>query len=145
MNKKALPLTVALALMAIAARAYAQSTTSTAGTDTSASQNEKAPAASADRMPGMKGKGGFGHGTSSSNTELLSLLGLDAAGLKKELQAGKSLSEIAAEKGVDKQKLIYSLLQKEEERIKTFIDQKHTAPAIGTSAGTSTSAAASQA
>ncbi|AFH65895.1 hypothetical protein ACVNS2_34890 [Paenibacillus caseinilyticus] len=131
MNKKMLPLTIAIGLMAIAGTAYAQTTTSTTGTEPSSAQTQtqSAPAASADRISGLKGKGGFGKGTSWNNTELLSLLGLDADGLKTELQAGKSLSEIAAAKGVTDQAVIDLLVKQETARLDQAVtDGKLTQP-----------------
>ncbi|WP_426449895.1 hypothetical protein ACP26L_33355 [Paenibacillus sp. S-38] len=116
MKKKALPLTLALALMAIAGTAYAQSTATTTGTDTSAAA-QTAQSASKDRIGGLKGKGGFGHGASLDNTELLTLLGLDAQGLRTELQSGKSLSDIAAAKGVSDQTLTDLLVKQESARL----------------------------
>ncbi|CAM3724386.1 hypothetical protein COLU111180_05160 [Cohnella lubricantis] len=51
------------------------------------------------------------------NETLLTLLKIDADTLHKELQAGKSLAEIAKEKGVDRQKVIDLLVAQQQARL----------------------------
>ncbi len=64
---------------------------------------------------GFKGPGhGFGL---ENNTELLSLLNVDADTLKQELKAGKSLADIAKEKGVAEDDVIALLTKQEETRL----------------------------
>lgn len=106
--KKMLSLTLGIALLAAAGTAYA------ATTDTNATgQPSTAPSASA--KPFEKGLGkGF---STFNNTELQSLLGLDAAGLAQELAAGKSLAAIAEAKGVGKQQVIDLLVKQESARL----------------------------
>ncbi|NBD24356.1 hypothetical protein [Paenibacillus glycinis] len=60
-----------------------------------------------DRPKGMAGGKGFGVGIGKLDlTASAKLLGLSEADLKKELESGKSLADVAKEKGVDAQTLI---------------------------------------
>jgi predicted DNA-binding protein YlxM (UPF0122 family) len=83
------------------------------------------------------GPGGFG-GPGGGLEAASSIIGLTAKEIGDQLKAGKSLSEIAQEKGVSKQQLIDGLVNKETERITKQVDEKRqpkassTAPAAAT-------------
>lgn len=83
------------------------------------------------------GPGGFG-GPGGGLEAASSIIGLTAKEIGDQLKAGKSLSEIALEKGVSKQQLIDGLVKKETERITKQVDEKRqpkaasTAPAAAT-------------
>ncbi|MGG4145286.1 hypothetical protein ABEW34_19415 [Paenibacillus algorifonticola] len=62
------------------------------------------------------GKGGFGKGGFASE-ETAAVLGVTVDELKTELQAGKSLADIATEKGVDVQKVIDQKVSEEKARL----------------------------
>ncbi|WP_438448702.1 hypothetical protein [Gorillibacterium sp. sgz5001074] len=80
-----------------------------------------------------KGRGGMGFG---NLTEAAGILGLTEQELKTELQSGKSLSEIAQNKGISEDQLVNSLLEKAKERIKEYVGKKGQAPAAKTPAKT---------
>ncbi|SFF13739.1 hypothetical protein SAMN04487969_11516 [Paenibacillus algorifonticola] len=63
------------------------------------------------------GKGGFGKGGGYASEETATVLGVTADELKTELKAGKSLADIAAEKGVDVQKVIDQKVSEEKARL----------------------------
>lgn len=54
---------------------------------------------------------------SKGNDSLLTLLKIDASTLHKELQAGKSLADIAKERGVDRQKVVDLLVAQQKARL----------------------------
>lgn len=56
-----------------------------------------------------------------NNEELLSLLNIDKQTLKKELEAGKSIADIANEKGVTKQKVIDLLVKQSSDRVDAVV------------------------
>ncbi|WP_312114478.1 hypothetical protein [Brevibacillus reuszeri] len=66
----------------------------------------------------MDHRGGFGMKVSfKENTELLSLLKLDADQLQEELKAGKSLAEIAKAQGVDTDDVVALLVKEQEAKL----------------------------
>ncbi|MCU6798240.1 hypothetical protein OB236_39545 [Paenibacillus sp. WQ 127069] len=69
------------------------------------------------------GPGGFG-GPGGGLEAASSIIGLTTKEIGDQLKAGKSLSEIALEKGVSKQQLIDGLVKKETERITKQVDEK---------------------
>ncbi|SFL37719.1 hypothetical protein SAMN03159341_105348 [Paenibacillus sp. 1_12] len=73
---------------------------------------------------GHGGPGGFG-GPGGGLEAASSIIGLTSKEINEQLKAGKSLSEIAQEKGVSKQQLIDGLVKKETERITKQVDEKH--------------------
>ncbi|WP_139488524.1 hypothetical protein [Brevibacillus dissolubilis] len=91
--------------------AHAATETTTSGTGTS---KIALPFVKADgdhiKVRGIKGFG-------KDNTELLTLLKLDEEGLKTQLQAGKSLAEIAEAQGVSKDSVIELIKKQNNERI----------------------------
>lgn len=82
--------------------AMAASDNGTAATTTAATTDQSQPKA---------------HHAQFDNSALLSLLQIDQATLKQELKAGKSLADIAAEKGVAEQQVIDTLVQQATQRI----------------------------
>jgi hypothetical protein len=70
---------------------------------------------------GFGGFGGFGGGPGET---VATLLGLTGQEIGTQMKAGKSLSEIALEKGVSKQQLIDALVKKETENITKMVDAK---------------------
>jgi hypothetical protein len=79
-------------------------------------------------------KGGFGHGGSGgfrghdgksggSIGDAAAVLGVDQVQLFTQLKAGKTLAQIAKDKGVDEQTLIDKLLEKDKERITKMVEQ----------------------
>ncbi|MED4586328.1 hypothetical protein P9578_26605 [Brevibacillus choshinensis] len=64
----------------------------------------------------MEHHGGFGI-SFKENTELLSLLKLDADKLKEELKAGKTLATVAEAQGVDEDDVIALLVKQQEEKL----------------------------
>jgi hypothetical protein len=64
-----------------------------------------------------KGPGFIGKWRAEDNAELLALLKLDAAKLKEELKAGKSLAEIASAQGVSTEAVIDLLTKQHEEKL----------------------------
>jgi hypothetical protein len=82
---------------------------------------------------GHEGRGGGQGGPGGFNETLTTLLGVTAEEIGTQLKAGKSLSEIALEKGISKQTLIDALVKKETERITKQVDEKRQPkPADGT-------------
>lgn len=80
--------------------------------------------------PGMKGQRSHGavKGFKGINTQIQTLLGMDAATLKAELKKGKSLEEIAKEKGVSKDSLVATIKSSIESNLDQSVkDQKITA------------------
>ena len=68
---------------------------------------------------------GLGQGTiyvMTQNKDLLSLLGMTAAELQRELQAGRTLEEIAEDQDVDVDDVIDLLVEQEEERLEDRVD-----------------------
>ncbi|WP_289142512.1 hypothetical protein [uncultured Brevibacillus sp.] len=66
----------------------------------------------------MDHRGGFGMKVSyKENSELLSLLKLDADKLQEELKAGKSLAEVAEAQGVDTDDVVALLVKEQEARL----------------------------
>lgn len=55
--------------------------------------------------------------------EAASVLGMNVEEILSELKSGKSIAQIAEEKGISKQQLIDDLLEKEKERITKWVDQ----------------------
>lgn len=80
---------------------------------------------------GHGGSGGFG-GPGGGLEAASSIIGLTAKEIGDQLKAGKSLSEIALEKGVSKQQLIDGLVKKETERITKQVDEKRQPKAAST-------------
>ncbi|WP_240420506.1 hypothetical protein [Paenibacillus periandrae] len=80
---------------------------------------------------GPEGHGGFG-GPGGGLEAASSIIGLTAKEIGDQLKAGKSLSEIAQEKGVSKQQLIDGLVKKETERITKQVDEKRQPKASST-------------
>jgi hypothetical protein len=80
---------------------------------------------------GHGGPGGFG-GPGGGLEAASSIIGLTAKEIGDQLKAGKSLSEIAQEKGVSKQQLIDGLVKKETERITKQVDEKRQPKASST-------------
>lgn len=109
--KKWIPLTLGLTL-AMAGSAYAQTTTSTTTT-------KKVVALNSTTKPhynqGNK-RESFGLKLDQS-AALLTLLNTDEAKLQKQLEAGKSLADVAAAEGIDKQKVIDLLVSQETTRL----------------------------
>ncbi|MGG1474124.1 hypothetical protein ABE430_21295 [Brevibacillus agri] len=67
--------------------------------------------------------GGFAKGISfKENTELLSLLKLDAAKLEEELKAGKTLAAIAEAQGVSVDDVVALLLKQQEAKLKEAVE-----------------------
>ncbi|MEK8129303.1 hypothetical protein WMW72_15460 [Paenibacillus filicis] len=103
---------------------------------------------------GQPGKGGFpgggrgGFGPFGSPEALSSALGLTKDELSAALKEGKSLTEIAADKGIDKDQLVSKIKDSLDEPIRQFIDRKHTgkeqppAPASGTATDATSGAGA---
>ncbi|NHN34032.1 hypothetical protein [Paenibacillus agricola] len=86
---------------------------------------------------GPGGQGGIGGG--GFGETVATLTGLTAQEIGTQMKAGKSLSEIALEKGVSKQQLIDALVKKETEKITKMVDEKHVPKAAGaTTAPTTT-------
>ena len=81
---------------------------------------------------GQGGPGGGGPGEALST-----LLGLTPQEIGTQMHAGKSLSEIALEKGISKQQLIDALVKSETEKITKMVDEKHV-PKAATGATTPT-------
>ena len=70
--------------------------------------------------PGHGGRGGHGrggHGFKADLTAVAPLLELSEADLRTQLQAGKSLADIATARGVDQQKVVDALVAAETKRI----------------------------
>ncbi|MEK3724038.1 hypothetical protein [Paenibacillus sp. FSL H8-0034] len=80
---------------------------------------------------GFGGPGGFA-GPGGGLEAASSIIGLTAKEIGDQLKAGKSLSEIAQEKGVSKQQLIDGLVKKETERITKQVDEKRQPKASST-------------
>ncbi len=83
----------------------------------------------ANRPEGRPGHGGFGHGGFGRgghrgfDGEIVSeLLGIDAETLRTELQAGKSIADIATEQGVDVQTVIDALVAEAQEHIDLMVE-----------------------
>jgi polyhydroxyalkanoate synthesis regulator phasin len=83
----------------------------------------------ANRPEGRPGHGGFGHGGfgrrghGGFDGEVVSgLLGIDAETLRTELQAGKSIADIATEQGVDVQTVIDALVAEAQEHIDLMVE-----------------------
>ncbi len=74
--------------------------------------------------PGGHGKGGGGIGFLGSTDTLTSALGMTKEELKAAQDAGKSLSEIAAEKGITEESLISKLKDGLTEQLKKFVQNK---------------------
>ncbi|WP_139492566.1 hypothetical protein [Brevibacillus dissolubilis] len=109
----------ALVLTAGISGVSAAATTTTDQATTSTVQTAKAPWGLGQKQMGdMKVRGGFNKGAiGGNNTELLTLLNLDDAALKEQLQAGKSLAEIAEAQGVTQEALIELLTKQNNERL----------------------------
>lgn len=95
-------------------------------------------------MGGGKGghmmKRGMGHGVGLS--EAAGIIGLTEQEIKEQLQAGKSLSEIAQEKGITEDQLVNSLTDKAKEKIKQYVGRKGTAKTPADASGTTGNGAA---
>ncbi len=106
--KKLLSITTAgLAVLAIAGSAFAATPSTTSTTAASISATAKPAAVDFQHK----------HGGKFTNEELLTLLKIDADTLHQELKAGKSLADIAAAQGVDKQKVIDLMVKQATERL----------------------------
>ncbi|KXG44243.1 hypothetical protein TEPIDINF_001758 [Tepidibacillus infernus] len=105
--KKLIPITLGIALLATAGSVFAKTT----GTE------EVLSAKSSSVVQSYYDHGWHGKSTPFQNDELLSLLKINAETLAQELKAGKSLANIASEKGVSEQKVIDLLVKQHEERI----------------------------
>ncbi|SDC66047.1 hypothetical protein SAMN02799630_01105 [Paenibacillus sp. UNCCL117] len=89
------------------------------------------PEGTADERPGKdgfpgggKGHGGLGH---FGNTETLAgLLGLTKDELSAALKEGRTLAEIAADKGIDKDTLVGKIKDSLDTSIREFVDRKQT-------------------
>lgn len=104
--KKMLSLTLGIALMTTAGTAYAATP---GGFGASGPGGNSKPSIS-----GNSNQGAVTRGTTyASNSELLTLLGLDKTTLAKELAAGKTLAEIAEAQGVTAQSVIDLLVSQE--------------------------------
>jgi predicted DNA-binding protein YlxM (UPF0122 family) len=78
----------------------------------------------------VENKGGFGlekhgrfGGPGGHFGDVASVLGIDEQELHTQLQSGKTLAQIAQDKGISKDDLINQLLQKEKERLTQMVDQ----------------------
>jgi len=90
----------------------------TAQTQTTQNQQWNKPAQVNFAGGKMDHRSGFGMKVSyKENTELLSLLKLDADKLQEELKAGKSLAEVAEAQGVDTDDVVALLVKQQEERL----------------------------
>jgi ribosomal protein S20 len=77
-----------------------------------------------DRIKQMVERKGFAQKESHGPlNEIASILGLSQQDLKSQLQAGKSVKQIAEEKGISEQQLIDQLLQKEKERLTQLVEK----------------------
>jgi len=111
-----------------------------AGTLTQAQADERI-AELTERLPDMVetsgfGKGGrgghgrgFGFGAFGSLEAAANALGIAADEIKAGLEAGQSLAEIAAAKGVAEDELVEALKDAMTDRLKTFVNEKRTPPA----------------
>ncbi len=89
---------------------FAQSNTNTAPP---AAGTQSASNAAQDQGPKGRHHGeGFKH-DEQQNAQLLSLLKIDSVKLKEQLKAGKSLADLAADAGIDKQQVIDLLVSQE--------------------------------
>ncbi|MFD0694627.1 hypothetical protein ACFQZT_11035 [Paenibacillus sp. GCM10027628] len=80
-------------------------------------------------------RGGHGGGMGFGNPEVLTqVLGLTQDELRTELQAGKSIADIASAKGISEDDLISKIKDGMTDSIKKFVEDKHTRPAGDTSA-----------
>lgn len=112
MNRKAkLWMSVGLAAAVATAAGTAMAATSQ---DTTQSQTQGSSQSAHSAKGHFAGKHGVAFGKLSVVTDLLKI---DEATLKKELASGKSLADIAAEKGVQKQQLIDALVQAQSTQI----------------------------
>ena len=68
--------------------------------------------------------GNGGHGGGDILTTAANYIGISVADLRTELQAGKSLADVAVEKGKTRDGLIAALTQAESQRIAQLVDQK---------------------
>jgi ribosomal protein S20 len=78
----------------------------------------------------VENKGGFGlgkhdgfGGRGGHFGDVASVLGINEQELHTQLQSGKTLAQIAQDKGISKDDLINQLLQKEKERLTQMVDQ----------------------
>lgn len=76
--------------------------------------------------PGFAGPGfGKGHGPGPDLDSAASALGITSDALRTELQSGKSIAEVAREKGVDPQKVIDAIVAAETARIDQAVTAGH--------------------
>jgi hypothetical protein len=75
----------------------------------------------------VENKGGFGRGEHGERggklKEAASVLGIDEQSLQTQLQSGKTLAQIAQDKGITKDDLVNKLLQNEKDRLTKMVDQ----------------------
>ncbi len=96
MKKKLIPLTLGLALVAVTGAALAETPAA-----------PSSPTSILETLQKQKGEfHGFGHKFQWNNEELLTLLKTDEDTLMQALKSGKSLADLAAEKGVPKQQVV---------------------------------------
>jgi uncharacterized protein YidB (DUF937 family) len=79
---------------------------------------------------GFKGKRG---GQGGHFDDAASVLGMDPEEIRTQLEAGKSLAQIAQDKGISKEDLVSKLLEKEKERLTKMVDQTWQPKESGTS------------
>jgi hypothetical protein len=70
-----------------------------------------------------------GHGLQPKPEQLTAVLGVSKDELHKQLQAGKSIAEIAAAKGMSREQLIAKLKEQMTPQLERWVDRKHPAPA----------------
>lgn len=69
------------------------------------------------------------HGWKPSHEQLASVLGLSEEELREQLKAGKSVADIAAAKGMSREKLLAELKEQLTPQLERWVDRKH--PAAG--------------
>ncbi|WP_152559349.1 hypothetical protein [Tumebacillus flagellatus] len=116
--KKSLKWTLAVIVVLViggAAGVYAEASASNkAASDQNQNQQPNKPWGNGQ---GKGGRAGMGQTSFQQNTELQTLLKLSADDLTSQLQAGKTLAEIASAQGVDKQAVVDLLLKQETARL----------------------------
>lgn len=76
------------------------------------------------KQTGGKHKGGFKFGHFGNPANLAQILGITQEELTSNLQAGKSLAEIAQEKGISEDQLISKLKESMTDQLKSFVENK---------------------
>jgi hypothetical protein len=101
---------VGLCLASLVGCSSSNQSTSTSNSQPQSTQQQSGQPSSNRGQGEHKGQGPF------ANQELLSLLKIDSNALQTELKAGKSLADIAQEKGVQEQQVIDLLVKQSEQR-----------------------------